>query len=152
MILPKSVLTSLSVYALSFFKAPLGTISSIESLLNIFFWGGSEDNSNFFWISWKNVCLGKESGGFGVRQIREFSTSLLGKWYWSLLVNRDGLWYRVMVARYGEEAVRLVVGGLSGSLLWREVVKIRDGVHVDGGGWFEESIVRRVGNGVDTFL
>lgn len=84
--------------------------------------------------------------------MREFNTALLGKWCWSLLVNRGGLWYRVMVGRYGEEAVRLVVGGLSSSLLWREVVKIRDGVRVDGGGWFEDSIVRRVGNRVDTFL
>jgi hypothetical protein len=40
LILLKSVLTSLPVYALSFFKAPSGTISSIESLLINFFWGG----------------------------------------------------------------------------------------------------------------
>jgi len=38
-VLLKSVLTSLPVYALSFFKAPSGIISSIESLLNKFFWG-----------------------------------------------------------------------------------------------------------------
>jgi len=31
-------------------------------------------------------------------------------------------------------------------------VKIRDGVGVDGGGWFDESIVRRVGNGANTFF
>jgi hypothetical protein len=37
LVLLKSVLTSLPVYALSFFKAPAGTISSIESLL-IKFW------------------------------------------------------------------------------------------------------------------
>ena len=36
----KSVLTSLDVYALSFFKAPSGIISFIESLLNFFFWVG----------------------------------------------------------------------------------------------------------------
>jgi len=35
----KFVLTSLPVYALSFFKALLGIISSIESLLKNFFWG-----------------------------------------------------------------------------------------------------------------
>ena len=41
LILLKSMLTSLPVYALSFFKAPSGIISSIESLLNFFFfWGG----------------------------------------------------------------------------------------------------------------
>jgi len=39
----------------------------------------------------------------------------------------------VLVARYGEEAGRLAVGGRSGSL-WREVAKICDGVVVDGRG------------------
>jgi len=33
-----------------------------------------------------------------------------------------------------------------------KVAKIRDGVGVDGGGWFKESIERRVGNEVDTLF
>ena len=41
LVLLKSVLSSLPVYALSFFKAPSGIVSSIESILNcFFFWGG----------------------------------------------------------------------------------------------------------------
>jgi len=44
LVLLKSVLTSLSVYAFSFFKAPSGIISSIESMFKFFFLGGSEDN------------------------------------------------------------------------------------------------------------
>jgi hypothetical protein len=40
LVLLKSVLSSLPVYALSFFKAPSGIVSSIESILNNFFWGG----------------------------------------------------------------------------------------------------------------
>ena len=39
LVLLKSVLTSLPVYALSFFKAPSGIISSIESLFIKFFLG-----------------------------------------------------------------------------------------------------------------
>lgn len=58
----------------------------------------------------------------------------------------------MLVARYGEEAGKLVVIGQSGSLCSQEVAKIRDGVGVEGGGWFEESILRRVGNGVNTFF
>jgi hypothetical protein len=46
LILLKSVLTSLPVYDLSFFKAPSGIIFSIESLLIKFFWGGC--NTPFF--------------------------------------------------------------------------------------------------------
>ena len=37
LVLLKSVLSSLPVYFLSFFKAPAGIISSIESLFNCFF-------------------------------------------------------------------------------------------------------------------
>jgi len=44
LVLLKSVLTSLLVYALSFFKAPLGIISIIESIFNKKNWGGSEEN------------------------------------------------------------------------------------------------------------
>ncbi|MCI56814.1 non-LTR retrotransposon transposase [Trifolium medium] len=67
------------------------------------------------------------------------------------MVDTGGMWYRVLVARYGEAAERLVAGVRSGSLWWREISKIRDGENI-GGGWFEESIERRVGNRVDTFF
>lgn len=49
------------------------------------------------------MCLRKEYGGLGVRQLKEFNEALLGKWCWRMLVDRDGLWYRVLAARYGEE-------------------------------------------------
>jgi hypothetical protein len=79
LVLLKSVLTALPVYALSFFKAPSGIISSIESLLTNFFWAGGEDRRKIPWISWMDVCLQEESGGLGVKQLRGFNTALLGK-------------------------------------------------------------------------
>ncbi|GAU21182.1 hypothetical protein TSUD_10990 [Trifolium subterraneum] len=65
--------------------------------------------------------------------------------------DKSGLWYRVLRARYGEEAGRLVMGDRRGSSWWREILKIRDDESV-GGTWFAESIVRRVGDGNDTFF
>jgi len=55
----KSVMTSLPVYALSFFKAPSGIISSIDSLFLFLFWGrgGSEDLRKIHWIGWNTICL-----------------------------------------------------------------------------------------------
>jgi hypothetical protein len=47
LVLLKSVFTSLLVYALSFFKAPSSIISSIESLLNKFFWVGVTNTGKF---------------------------------------------------------------------------------------------------------
>ena len=110
LILLKSVLTSLSVYALSFFKAPSGIISSIESLLNNFFWGGSEDCRKITWIGWNTLCSKKEHGGLGVRKLKEFNVTLLGKWCWRMVVYREGLWYHVLVARYSKVGGRLEVG------------------------------------------
>jgi hypothetical protein len=43
--------------------------------------------------------------------MHEFNVSLLGKWCWRLLVDKGSMWYRVLVARYGEEDGRLAVGG-----------------------------------------
>ncbi|XP_045791761.1 uncharacterized protein LOC123886488 [Trifolium pratense] len=69
-----------------------------------------------------------------------------------MLVDREGLWFRVLAARYGEEGGRLRDRGRRGSLWWREIVSIRDGVGEPGGGWFGEHVVRRVGDGLDTFF
>jgi len=80
LVLLKFVLSSLPVYALSFFKAPSGIVSSIDSILNCFFWGGSDDHIKVTWVDWNTVCRGKEVGGLGVRSIREFNLALLGKW------------------------------------------------------------------------
>ncbi|KAK2396169.1 hypothetical protein QL285_057836 [Trifolium repens] len=69
-----------------------------------------------------------------------------------MLVDREGLWFRVLVARYGLEHGRLREGGRGGSAWWREIVRIRDGVGGLRDGWFGESVTRRVGDGSDTFF
>jgi len=56
------------------------------------------------------------------------------------------------VARYGEEAGRLEVGGRSGSFWWREIAKIRDGIGDLDGGWFIERVSKRVGDDNGTFF
>ncbi|GAU34797.1 hypothetical protein TSUD_206010 [Trifolium subterraneum] len=95
--------------------------------------------------------LPQEYGGLGVRQLREFNVALLGKWCWRMLVDREDLWFRVLAARYGLERGRLCVGGTSGSTWWREIAHLRDGGNALGG-WFGENVVRKVGDGTDTFF
>ncbi|GAU25491.1 hypothetical protein TSUD_218630 [Trifolium subterraneum] len=46
----------------------------------------------------------------------------------------------------------LALLGGRGSSWWREIAKIRDGVGGLGSGWFRESVVKRVGNGAETFF
>jgi hypothetical protein len=95
---------------------------------------GSEDKQKISWIGCNSICLRKEYGGLGVRRLRDFNTALLGKWCWRLLVERDGLWRKVLVARNGVEDGGLEDGGRSCSSWWREIVSIRDGLGEDGDG------------------
>jgi hypothetical protein len=68
-----------------------------------------------------------------------------------MLVDREGLWFRVLAARYGVEGGRLRDGGRRGSSWWREIARIREGGDL-GGRWFGEHVSRRVGDGSDTFF
>ncbi|XP_045815654.1 uncharacterized protein LOC123908955 [Trifolium pratense] len=69
-----------------------------------------------------------------------------------MLVDREGLWFRVLTARYGVEDGRLCEGGQRGSVWWRDIVRIREGEGELGGTWFGEHVVRRVGDGSDTLF
>ncbi|PNX64609.1 alpha-1,6-xylosyltransferase, partial [Trifolium pratense] len=75
-----------------------------------------------------------------------------GKWCWRMLVDREGMWFRVLAAWYGLERGRLRAGGRHRSTWWREIASIREGVGVSESRWFGDHVVRRVGDGVDTFL
>ncbi|CAJ2643991.1 unnamed protein product [Trifolium pratense] len=103
-------------------------------------------------LQFKRLTQVEEFGGLGVRQLREFNLALLGKWCWRMLVDREGLWFRVLTARYGFEEGRLCEGGQRGSVWWREIARIREGEGELGGRWFREHVVRRVRDGTDTLF
>jgi len=71
---------------------------------------GGEDFRKIAWVDWDSVCLSKEDGELSVRRLSEFNTALLGKWCLRMLVDKEGLWYQVLKARYGEEGDRLKEG------------------------------------------
>jgi len=84
--------------------------------------------------------------------VKEFNIALLAKWCWRCLVDREGLWFKVLLSRYGEEKGRPREEGRMGSAWWKEIVKIRAGIGVEGGSWFEENISKRLGNGFNTYF
>jgi hypothetical protein len=78
------------------------------------FFLGSEDVRKIFWVDWDFICLGKEVCGFGVRRFRELNVALLDKWCWRMLVDREGLWFRVLKVRYGVDGGCVKDGGRDG--------------------------------------
>ena len=96
--------------------------------------------------------LRKEVGGLRVRRLREFNLALLGKRCWRQVTNREGLWFRLLAARYGLEGGRLQPGGREGSVWWREMVKIRDGFGSALGNWYVDNVRLKAGNRLNTLF
>jgi hypothetical protein len=92
------------------------------------------------------MCAGVRN--LGVRQMRKFNSALLGKWCWRMLVDKSGLWYEVLVSRYGELMGRVWTGAQRVSSWWREIARLRDGMgEGEERGWFADRVERRVGDG-----
>ncbi|GJY16384.1 hypothetical protein Tco_0386806, partial [Tanacetum coccineum] len=59
---------------------------------NKFFWGFKEGEKGMVWISWKRVIGSRDLGGLGISSLRAKNLSLLGKWRWRFLKEKDALW------------------------------------------------------------
>ncbi|XP_058751132.1 uncharacterized protein LOC131624182 [Vicia villosa] len=76
----KSVLSSLAIFQLSFFKALSRIIKEIERIHSNFLWGNNASKRKIVWIKWEYLCLSKELGELGFKSFKEFNDSLLFKW------------------------------------------------------------------------
>ena len=52
------------------------------------------------WLCWDKMCLPKEEGGLGFRDLKAFNLALLAKQGWSLQTNTASLIHRVFKAWY----------------------------------------------------
>jgi len=76
----KTIVFFLLAYYLCFLKTLISTIYLVEYLLIFFlFVGRGEDARKINWIHWEKICSKKVVGCLGVRKIREFNMTLLGK-------------------------------------------------------------------------
>ncbi|XP_020267043.1 uncharacterized protein LOC109842598 [Asparagus officinalis] len=81
-----SVLSSIPLYYMSFFKLPKWVINAVDKIRRKFLWNGSHSFSRAkFIVNWGTVCKSKEEGGLGVIDIPSFNSALLSKWIWKLL-------------------------------------------------------------------
>ena len=63
--------------------------------------GGSQDLKKIAWVKWEGICLPKEVGGLGIKDITRFNAALLGTWIWALSSNQNQLWARILTSKYG---------------------------------------------------
>jgi len=56
-------------------------------------------------------------------------------------VDREGLWFRLLVARYGLGKGWLQARRHEGSVWWKDIISVRDGGGYVVGSWFPDNYV-----------
>ena len=122
----RSSLSSLPIYHLSLFRAPLKVCARLERIQRQFLWGGSDLVKKVSLVSWATVCTEKRKGGMGIKSLSKMNKALLSKWNWRFANDRNSLWRIVIGSKFGESAngwhTRDLRGGF-GTSLWKEIRK-----------------------------
>jgi len=140
--LVKSVLTSIPLFYLSFFKAPHAVCHKISSIQRGFLWTGGDDQKHISWVSWENVCKPKEEGGLGIKDIRMFNCALLAKWKWRMLSEEKGKWKDILLSKYSPGTVS---NSKTLSWWWKDLSKASEEGEEEG--WFPKHVAWKVGSG-----
>ncbi|XP_075670461.1 putative mitochondrial protein AtMg00310 [Castanea sativa] len=99
-VLIKAVAQAVPSYTMSCFKLPNTLCDKLTTMVRQFWWGQLKDEKKVAWLSWEKMCLPKEKGEMGFRDLRLFNLTLLAKQGWRLQTNSSSLCYRVYKANY----------------------------------------------------
>ena len=99
-ILIKVVAQATPTYTMSCFKLPESLCRKLNAMMSSFWWGQKDKERKMAWVAWEKLCIPKEEGGMGFRDLRAFNLALLTKQGWRLQQNANSLVHRVFKARY----------------------------------------------------
>ena len=97
--LVNSVLQAMPVFWATLTWIPKGTLHKIKRICSRFLWSGAKEDSVLPWVSWDKIARPKEWGGWGIKNLNDFSNSLAAKSGWRL-ISSENLWTRVVKRKY----------------------------------------------------
>ena len=92
----KSVVTALPNHVMSVYRLPKATVKKLTSAVAQFWWSPGESTKGMHWKSWDKLCLPKDNGGLGFKDLMDFNTAMLGKQLWRLIEKPNTLFSRVL--------------------------------------------------------
>ncbi|KAK5837396.1 hypothetical protein PVK06_013206 [Gossypium arboreum] len=120
------VLSSLPICFMSLFHAPVTVIKRIDKIRRNFLWGNTDGKRKMARIRWNIVCKPKVKGRVGVANLEVKNKALLAKWSWRFANEKEALWRKVILAKYGSniQSWRFKTTNKKDmSVLWRGIVE-----------------------------
>ena len=90
-VLIKTVAQAVPSYTMSCFKLPNRLCEEMTGMVRQFWWGQVKNEKKVAWMSWERMCLPKEKGRMGFRDLKSFNLALLAKQGWRLQTNSSTL-------------------------------------------------------------
>ncbi|KAL5137894.1 putative ribonuclease H protein [Glycine soja] len=81
-------------------KVPRRVVKKLVCIQRSFLWGDGDDQHKIAWVKWETVCLPKDKGGLGIKDITKFNLALLAKWKWNLFHHNGELWARILESKW----------------------------------------------------
>jgi hypothetical protein len=125
-VLIDACLSSTLYYPMSMFLLNKTFLEKADKHRKRFFWQKKKDKKSYYMVSWDKVCRSKKKGGLGIKNLRRQNISLLTKW-WLKLDTHDGLWQRIVKARYlRNKTIANVLPRFSDSPCWKSLFQVKE--------------------------
>ena len=140
----KAVVQAIPTFAMSCFKVPISLCNDIEQLIRKFYWGHCGNQRKIHWSKWSTLCLPKDMGGMGFKELQNFNDAMLAKQVWRLLENKSSLFHRFFKAKFFPKGTIFYAKVDKGSFAWKSILKGQE-IIKKGTQW-------RVGNGKNILI
>ncbi|KAL6213793.1 hypothetical protein ACLB2K_013233 [Fragaria x ananassa] len=120
---------------MSCFMFPKTICDAINAAMGNFWWGSTDRGNKIHWKGWSSLCVPKQEGGLGFKDMHHYNVALLAKQCWCILSQPESLWVKVLKARYFPECDFLHANkGYRASWGWSSILQARDLI-MEGSGW-----------------
>lgn len=142
-VLLKSSVGGIPVFAMSVFRMPKTLLSKISSMMANYWWGDDSNKRKIHWIAWDKLCLPKDLGGVGFRDLESFNQALLAKQGWKIINKPQSLLSRFLKSIYFKDGDFLLAPmGTRPSFAWRSLLFGRE--------LLQKGLRHHIGNGKST--
>lgn len=141
----KSAAQSIPNFWMNLLLIPVEICTTIQRQMNGYWWGNGRDSKGVRRMSWDKLCMVKEAGGLGFKNLHQFNIAMLAKQGWRFINNSNPLVTSIMKVKYFPNTDFLTAKlGDNPSYMWRSIIVAQEVV--------QKGCRMSIGTGTDTLV